>query len=140
MIAFQSTKQGRLHVWVTTRGAPMEAALLRRFFSGTINVAGTVKTGLRSVRSALEWSGCPAVSLGPRQSFFALAYNVGRLFVLKTLDVSWHHHQVQTLRWKLYETAGKIVFHGGAIWLKVRHHLCHLFSAIRLQSWHFATG
>lgn len=69
-----------------------------------------------------------------------LAYNVGRLFVLKTLDVSWHHHQVQTLRWKLYETAGKIVFHGGAIWLKVRHHLRHLFSAIRLQSWHFATG
>ena len=23
-----------------------------------------------------------------------LAYNVGRLFVLKTLDVSWHRHQV----------------------------------------------
>ncbi|WP_435549165.1 IS1380-like element ISDssp4 family transposase, partial [Desulfobacterium sp. N47] len=51
-----------------------------------------------------------------------LAYNVGRLFVLKTLDKSWHSHQVQTLRWKLYETAGKIVFHGGVIWLKVRRH------------------
>lgn len=31
-----------------------------------------------------------------------LAYNVGRLFVLKTLDKTWHRHQVQTLRWKLY--------------------------------------
>lgn len=44
-----------------------------------------------------------------------LAYNVCRLFVLSTLDMSWHRHQVQTLRWKLYETAGKIVFYSGHI-------------------------
>ena len=69
-----------------------------------------------------------------------LAYNVGRLFVLKTLDKSWHRHQVQTLRWKLYETAGKVVFHGGDIWLKVRRHFLPLFSQIRLESWRFATG
>ena len=67
-----------------------------------------------------------------------LAYNVGRLFVLKTLDKSWHRHQVQTLRWKLYETAGKIVFHGRDIWLKVRHDLRRLFSRIRSNSWQFA--
>ena len=36
-----------------------------------------------------------------------LAYNVGRLFVLCTLDESWHRHQVQTLRWRLYETAAR---------------------------------
>jgi hypothetical protein len=69
-----------------------------------------------------------------------LAYNVGRLFVLKTLETSWHRHQVQTLRWKLYETAGKIVFHGGVIWLKVRRHLQGLFSQIRLNSWQFANS
>jgi hypothetical protein len=67
-----------------------------------------------------------------------LAYNVGRLFVLKTLDSSWHRHQVQTLRWKLYGTAGKIVFHGGYVWLKVRRHLQELFSGIRSSSWQFA--
>lgn len=69
-----------------------------------------------------------------------LAYNVGRLFVLKTLDKSWHRHKVQTLRWKLYETAGKIVFHGGVIWLKVRRHYQDLFSDIRLKSWQILTG
>jgi hypothetical protein len=69
-----------------------------------------------------------------------LAYNVGRLFVLKTLDSSWHRHQVQTLRWKLYETAGKIVFHGRGVWLRVRHHLYKLFSKIRLKSWEFANS
>jgi len=69
-----------------------------------------------------------------------LAYNVGRLFVLKTLDKSWHRHQVQTLRWKLYETAGKIVFHGRDIWLKVRRHLQGQFLQIRMNAWEFANG
>lgn len=69
-----------------------------------------------------------------------LAYNVGRLFVLKTLDVSWHRHQVQTLRWKLYGTAGKVVFHGGVVWLKVRHGIRGLFERIRMRSCQFAFG
>lgn len=67
-----------------------------------------------------------------------LSYNVGRLFVLKTLSESWHRHQVQTLRWKLYQSAGKIVFHGRHVYLKVRRHLEDLFSQIRLKSWEFA--
>jgi hypothetical protein len=67
-----------------------------------------------------------------------LAYNVGRLFVLSTLDMSWHCHQVQTLRWKFYETAGKIVFHGRHIYLKVSRGLQELFSRVRLRSWEFA--
>lgn len=69
-----------------------------------------------------------------------LAYNLGRLFVLKTLSSSWHSHQVQTLRWKLYETAGKVVFHGGAIWLKVRRSLQGLFADIRGRTWQFSCG
>lgn len=69
-----------------------------------------------------------------------LAYNIGRLFVLKTLDKSWHRHQVQTLRWKLYETAGKIVFHGREVWLKVRRHLQGLFLQIRSNTWQFANS
>ena len=69
-----------------------------------------------------------------------LAYNVGRLFALKALDASWHRHQVQTLRWKLYETAGKIVFRGRSIWLKVRRQVRGLFAEIRARSWQFANG
>jgi hypothetical protein len=69
-----------------------------------------------------------------------MAYNVGRLFVLKTLDSGWHRHQVQTLRWKLYATAGKVVFRGRSIFLKVRWHLRGLFEEIRARSWQFASG
>ena len=57
----------------------------------------------------------PCGDFGANAVFFRigiLAYNVGRVFMLRALDESWHRHQVQTLRWKLYGTAGKIVFHG----------------------------
>lgn len=67
----------------------------------------------------------------------ALSYNVGRMFVLKTLGESWHRHQVQTRRWKLYQSAGKVVFHGRYLYLKVGRHLRELFSEIRLKSWEF---
>ena len=68
-----------------------------------------------------------------------LAYNVGRLFVLCTLDKSWHRHQVRTLRWRLYETAGKVISRGGYIRLKVRQGLHELFVKVRLRSWEYAT-
>ena len=42
-----------------------------------------------------------------------LAYNIFRLFIFKILSTPWHRHQVQTIRWRLYQIAGKIVFHGG---------------------------
>jgi hypothetical protein len=67
-----------------------------------------------------------------------IAYNLYRLFVLKVLEKSWHRHQVQTVRWRLYASAGKIVFHGGEVYLKVRRSLCRLFQEIRLRIWEFA--
>jgi hypothetical protein len=67
-----------------------------------------------------------------------LAYNLFRLFILKTLSTSWHRHQVQTVRWRLYQIAGKIVFHGGQVFLKVRRGFRQLFADIRLRIWEFA--
>ena len=67
-----------------------------------------------------------------------LAYNLYRMFVLKALDRNWHRHQVQTVRWRLYGSAGKIVFHGGQVFLKVRRRVCELFQDIRLRIWEFA--
>ena len=67
-----------------------------------------------------------------------LSYNLYRLFVLKALGTSWHRHQVQTVRWRLYQIAGKIIFHGGQVFLKVRRKFLRLFSDIRLRIWEFA--
>jgi hypothetical protein len=67
-----------------------------------------------------------------------VAYNLFRLFILKALATSWHRHQVQTVRWRLYQIAGKIVFHGGQVFLKVRRGFRQLFADIRLRIWEFA--
>lgn len=66
-----------------------------------------------------------------------LAFNIYRLFVFNTLDTSWHRHQVQTLRWRLYQVAGKVVFHSNQVFLKVRRDLLQLFKDIRLRIWEF---
>lgn len=67
-----------------------------------------------------------------------LAYNLFRLFVLKVLDKSWHRHQVQTIRWRLYHIAGKIVYHQNQIFLKLHRRFFNLFNDIRLRIWEFA--
>jgi len=84
----------------------------------------------------------PCGQLKANAMFFrigTLAYNLFRLFALKTLSSSWHRQQVQTVRWRLYQTAGKIVFHGGQVFLKVKRCLCHLFTGIRLRIWEVVT-
>ena len=68
----------------------------------------------------------------------AMAYNIFRLFALKTLAVGWHKHQVQTLRWRLFQTAGKVVGHANRVYLKVNRSLHALFDEIRLRIWEFA--
>jgi hypothetical protein len=67
-----------------------------------------------------------------------IAYNLYRLFLLKVLGASWHRHRVETVRWRLYQIAGKIIFHGGQVFLKVRRRFLQLFSDIRLRIWEFA--
>lgn len=67
-----------------------------------------------------------------------ISYNLGKLFLFSTLDHSWHRHQVQTIRWKLYGVAGKVVYGSRYVCLKVGQGLRELFARVRLRSWEFA--
>ncbi len=67
-----------------------------------------------------------------------IAYNIFKFFKQVALPDSWRPFQAQTLRWRLYLTAGKIVHHAGRIFLKVKRHLYGLFKDIRLRLWEFA--
>jgi hypothetical protein len=64
-----------------------------------------------------------------------LAYNMFVLFKLLALPSSMLKSQIQTVRWLLYQTAGKIVKHGGALYLKVSNAMCHVLAEIRARSY-----
>jgi hypothetical protein len=69
-----------------------------------------------------------------------IAYNLYKLFVKNVLDKSWQKFQVQTVRWRLYQKAGKVVSHAGQIALKVNKYQYELFERIRYRSWKFVMG
>jgi hypothetical protein len=64
-----------------------------------------------------------------------LAYHLCQGFKRWALQKEWRQHQVQTLRWRLYQTAGKLVRHAGRTVLKVRDKVIELFEYIRMQCW-----
>lgn len=68
----------------------------------------------------------------------ALAYNLFQGFKRWVLKKEWRQHQVQTLRWRLYQIAGKVVRHAGQVYLKVQAQLVEGFKEIRAQCWRLA--
>jgi hypothetical protein len=69
-----------------------------------------------------------------------IAYNLYKLFVNNVLDKSWRRYQVQTVRWRLYQKAGKVASHAGHLSLKINEYLFELFAKIRYRSWEFVMG
>lgn len=60
-----------------------------------------------------------------------LAYNLFVFFKMTTLCGDWGRHQVQTLRWRFYQCAGKVVHHAGNVILKVNRRRFELFEEVR---------
>ena len=60
-----------------------------------------------------------------------LAYNLFRLFKMAAMPTEWAKHTVQTIRWKFYQTAGKLIMHAGQTWFKVRKTCLSLFEEVR---------
>ena len=66
--------------------------------------------------------------------FFAigvLTYNLYCGFRADALGSGWERAQVQTVRWRLFQRAGKIVRHGRQVWLKISAAMLATFAAVR---------
>jgi hypothetical protein len=50
------------------------------------------------------------------------------------LEEEFGHAQIQTIRWKLYQVAGKVVRHAGVLILKVATDILSTFQALRKKS------
>jgi len=64
-----------------------------------------------------------------------LAYSLFQRFKRWMLKKEWRPHQVQTFRWRFYQTAGKLARHAGRLVLNVRDEVIELFRHIRTQCW-----
>jgi len=76
----------------------------------------------------------PCGSFHANAVFFAigaLTYNLYLGFRAQALGNGWEHSQVQTVRWRLFQTAGKIVRHGRQMFLKISTAMLDMFTAIR---------
>lgn len=69
-----------------------------------------------------------------------LAYNLFVMFKSFSLPQGWSRFQLRTVRWKLYDIAGKVVYHGNRLWLKVGRYWLDLFRDIRRWTYAFSLG
>jgi len=98
---------------------------------------------LKELKRGVGLEGLPCGDFAGNAAFFllgVLAYNLFRIFELRALGPEWSQRQLCTVRWRFYQTAGKLVMHGGAVWLKVSRAAYELFRSVRSRSYAFALG
>jgi hypothetical protein len=91
---------------------------------------------IQELKNGFGMERMPCGTLEANAVFFrigALAYNLFVLFKRLVLPQRMRPHQVQTLRWRLYQTAGQVVAHAGALYLKVARSCLELFQEIRTR-------
>jgi hypothetical protein len=94
----------------------------------------TSENRIKELKLGLGMERLPCGTFAANAVFFrlgVLAYNLFVLFKLLALPRSWARCQVQTVRWRLYQLAGKVVRHAGALVLKIRAELWEMCEAIR---------
>jgi hypothetical protein len=98
---------------------------------------------IKELKNGFGMERMPCGTLEANAVFFrigVLAYNLFVLFKHLALPHRWRRHQVRTLRWRLYQSAGKVVTHAGAVYLKVGRWLFALFEEIRTRCRKLARG
>lgn len=98
----------------------------------------TSENRIKDLKIGFGMERMPCGTIEANSMFFrigVLAYNLFVLFKLLALPSSMKKHQVQTIRWRLYQTAGKIVKHAGALYLKVNRFAHDLFAEIRAKNY-----
>jgi hypothetical protein len=97
----------------------------------------TSENKIKELKNGFNMSYLPTSNFEANSFFFAvgtLAYNLFLLFK-EILDSSFQKHTVRTIRYKLYNIAGKVVSHARAITLKVNKQFKELLQNIRHKAY-----
>jgi len=89
---------------------------------------------IKDLKVGFNMEHMPCGTFAANAAFFAigvLAYNLFVGFRALVLGEGFVRSQIQTVRWKLYQTAGKIVRHGRNVFLKINVAALDLFTRLR---------
>ena len=89
---------------------------------------------IKDLKTGFGMEYMPCGTCAANAAFFALGvltYNLYLGFRSVALGKEWERTQVQTVRWRLFQTAGKIVRHGRQTFLKINSAMLAVFTAIR---------
>ena len=98
----------------------------------------TSENRIKELKIGFGMERMPCDSFKANAMFFrigVIAYNLYVMFRTKAMPEGWEKCQVQTVRWRLYSMAGKVVRHAGVLILKVKGSLFELFLSIRKRSY-----
>lgn len=96
----------------------------------------TSENRIKELKIGFGMERMPCGEKGANAVFFrigVIAYNLFVLMKMTALPSSWARHQVQTVRWRFYHTAGKVVSHGRRMILKVSEWMFSLFEEVRVR-------
>lgn len=97
----------------------------------------TSENKIKELKNGFNMSYLPTSNTQANAFYFAigtLAYNLFLLFK-QILDSSFEKHTVKTIRYKLYNIAGKVITHARTMTLKVNEEFKELFQKIRYKSY-----
>jgi hypothetical protein len=97
----------------------------------------TSENKIKELKNGFNMSHLPTSNFKANSFYFAigtLAYNLFLLFK-QILDKNLQHHTVKTIRYKLYNIAGKVISHAREAVLKVNEQFMELLQNIRIKAY-----
>jgi hypothetical protein len=115
---------------IATNDLKMSAEEIVRFYRQR---GDTSENRIKELKNGFNLKYLPTSHFQANALYFhigTLAYNLFMLFK-RILHTSWQKHTIQTIRYKLYHIAGKVITHARQTILKVNHQFVETFNAIR---------
>lgn len=127
---FEESSPWRYHAIASNRDNE-DAAVTMQWYSKR---GDNSENRIKELKLGFGMDSMPCGTFAANAVFFAigvLTYNLYLGFRADALGSGWERAQVQTVRWRLFQTAGKVVRHGRQLFLKISAAMLDQFAAIR---------
>lgn len=123
----------RYHV-IATNADEMSAEEVVMFYRKR---GDTSENRIKELKNGFNLKSLPTSDFTGNAFYFSVGILAYNLFVLfkETLEKSWQRYTIQTLRYKLYNIAGKVITHARQTILKVNAEFVELLQSIRTKNY-----